>query len=102
MKRRRFRDVITGRFVRRADALTHPDTTLGETVSDAPQVEANLRWRVTGLEAALIQTASRMEQLARALEHPEGERVAGVISSLRYEASRARSAYDAKIPEERA
>lgn len=102
MKRIRFRETLGGLFTTKAYAEQHPDTTVAETVSDAPAVEANLRWRVSDLEPALNQAATRMEQLARDLEHPEGERVAGVIACLRYEAERARAVYDAKIPEERA
>lgn len=102
MRLLRRRSARSGRFTTPADAAANPDTTVTETVSDLPELVGRLRWRISDVEPALVQAATRMEQLARDLEHPEGDRVAGVISCLRYEAARARAVYDAKMPEEHA
>jgi hypothetical protein len=79
--RRRLRSAVSGRFVK--DGA--PATTVRETVSDAPEVEAALRWRIGGLVAALMDAAASLDR--------EGDAAA---------ASRARAIAAQHIPEEKA
>lgn len=73
---RRFREVVRGRFTTPADAHLHPDTTVAETISDAPEQLANLRWRAGELEVALLQAADALRRRGAPVTAASYERLA--------------------------
>lgn len=74
---KRFRESLLGRFVTRQQAEADPAGTVAETVSDAPQVEASLRWRIADLESAMLQAAAKLRT-----EQPEPRAVAHVLEQV--------------------